>query len=41
MLTNMTYDAFKSVLYILTKFGSNRPTISHSCHKNDRSKVTF
>jgi len=29
------------VLYILTRFGSNRLYISYSCHRNNWSKINF
>jgi len=36
--TKLTEFEFVIVLHIVTKVGSNRTTISYSCHRNDRSK---
>jgi len=30
---------FDTVLYILTKFGSNRTTTSYRCHRNYRFEI--
>jgi len=29
------------VLYTLTKVGSNRTPISHSCHRTDRAQIKY
>jgi len=39
IVTKLIEYAFKIVIYILFKFGSNRSTVSYGCHRTDRSKI--